>query len=335
MISIYFLEKSISFNKNNLNTSLIAGSEKTLINISSELAKNKLFKIKVFNKIENESVIDGVEWCNINNLLKHPKADHVVSMSDMNLFPNYKCKKYLWSHSIQPIEKFVRKNQLIPYFLHRPKIILEGDYHYKKRSFFTSMFGKEILKICADIDFIEKNIDVSKIPEKNVIFNTRPDRNLNIVMDAWKVIKQNAHDAKLYINPHYELSSAERDLDIFVRNKSNKSELINHLCGTKLMINPGHKGEVFCLVAEEARALCIPIVTLGLGALYERVDHGNTGFICKNLDDLIVNSIKILNNDDLYLKFKSNLHKIRQNRTYKDVASDFLKILDLKNSYDN
>ena len=32
-------------------------------------------------------------------------------------------------------------------------------------------------------------------------------------MDAWKVIKQNAHDAKLYINPHYELSSAERDLD--------------------------------------------------------------------------------------------------------------------------
>ena len=34
-------------------------------------------------------------------------------------------------------------------------------------------------------------------------------------------------------------------------------------------------------------------------------------------------------------QFKSNLHKMRQNRTYKDVASDFLKILDLKNSYDN
>jgi len=335
MISIYFLEHSISFDKSNLDTNTIAGSEKTLINISTELAKNKLFKIKVFNKIKNEIVIDDVEWCNINNLLKHPKPDYIIAMSDMNLFPKYKCKKYLWSHSIQTIEKFVRKKQLIPYFLHRPKIILEGDYHYNKRSFLTSMFGKEILKICADIDFIDKNIDISIIPERKVIFNTRPDRNLRIVIDAWKVIKKNVNDAKLYINPPYELSSVERNLDIFVRSKTDKSELINQLCNTKLMINPGHKGEVFCLVAEEARVLCLPIVTMGFGALYERVDHGNTGFICKNLDDLIANSIEILNNDDLYLKFKSNLQKIRHNRTYKDVASDFLKILDLKNSYEN
>ena len=30
------------------------------------------------------------------------------------------------------------------------------------------------------------------------------------------------------------------------------------------MLVPGHKGEVYCLAAEEARELCIPIVTLGL-----------------------------------------------------------------------
>ena len=43
------------------------------------------------------------------------------------------------------------------------------------------------------------------------------------------------------------------------------------------MLVPGHKGEVFCLAAEEAKALCVPIVTMGFGSLSERVDHLKTG----------------------------------------------------------
>ena len=54
------------------------------------------------------------------------------------------------------------------------------------------------------------------------------------------------------------------------------------------MLNPGHKGEVFCLAAEEARELCLPIVTLGYGSLYERVIHNKTGYIAKNLDEFVI-----------------------------------------------
>ena len=46
---IYFVEKSTAFNSNDLNSHLIAGSEKTLINISSELSKYDNLEIKVFN----------------------------------------------------------------------------------------------------------------------------------------------------------------------------------------------------------------------------------------------------------------------------------------------
>ena len=45
--SIYFIEKSYPFNTNDLSSSFIGGSEKTLINISSELAKKKNLKIKL------------------------------------------------------------------------------------------------------------------------------------------------------------------------------------------------------------------------------------------------------------------------------------------------
>ena len=95
------------------------------------------------------------------------------------------------------------------------------------------------------------------------------------------------------------------------------------------MINPGHKGEVFCLVADEARELCVPIVTYGYGALYERVKNNNTGYICKDFDDLINKSILILNDDNHYLSLKSNLFKLKGHRTYKDVANDLLKTINI------
>lgn len=329
MITIFFLEYSKNFNGNDLNSEKIAGSEKTLINISREIAKNKNIKVKVFNNTKDPININDVEWCNIKNILNFKKPDFLISMSDINLFPNYKCKKYLWSHSVQTIEKFIRKGQLIPFLKHKPKIILEGDYHYKNRSWMTSCFGKDILKISADDDFINTTIDVHNIPKNNVIFNTRPDRNLKVVLEAWKTIKKKVNNATLYINPPYELTKEEIDLDIRIRHKGSKFDLIEDLKSSKLMLNPGHKGEVFCLVAEEARTMCLPIVTMGIGSLHERVIDNVTGYICSNLDQLISKSVSILKDDKLYLTLKSNLYEKRKTRTYKEVANDFLKILNI------
>ena len=61
-----------------------------------------------------------------------------------------------------------------------------------------------------------------------------------------------------------------------------RDELIKQLIMSRMIIFPGHKAELFCLAAEEARELCIPVVTLGIGSLSERVIHGKTGFIAKN-----------------------------------------------------
>ena len=51
-MKIFFLESSISFNTNDLNSENIGGTEKVLINIVNELAKNKLLKIKVLTRLE-------------------------------------------------------------------------------------------------------------------------------------------------------------------------------------------------------------------------------------------------------------------------------------------
>ena len=69
-------------------------------------------------------------------------------------------------------------------------MILEGHYHYKKRNFLTSLFGKHILKIAPDYDFINTNVDINYLPPSNAIFTTKSDRNIEFLLKAWIEIKK-------------------------------------------------------------------------------------------------------------------------------------------------
>ena len=129
---IYFIEKSFAFNSRDFDSHIIAGSEKTLINISSELSKNANLDIKVFNLTKNKQIINNVEWNNIDQINSYDVPDVLIAMSDANLLSLIKCKKkFLWSHSVQPLEKFLRKKQLFAFIKNKPIVILEGKYHFR------------------------------------------------------------------------------------------------------------------------------------------------------------------------------------------------------------
>ena len=93
------------------------------------------------------------------------------------------------------------------------------------------------------------------------------------------------------------------------------------------MLVPGHKAELFCLAAEEARELCVPIVTLGIGSLKERVEHGKTGYIAKNHDEFGYYALKIFNNNEIWNKFRSNLIKLRGIQNWERSSKKFLDTL--------
>ena len=325
---IYFLENSYDYNGEDLNNEKIGGSEKILINIASSLSNDENLIIKVFNNTNKPKIINKVYWNNINQIDQSDKPDHLIAMSDANLFKKLSCNSnYLWSHSIQNIEKFIRKNQLFSFLKYKPIMILEGDYHYKNRSFFTSFFGKKILKVAVDDDFLKFKVDLSYIPLPTAIFTTKSDRNLEFLLKSWHEIKKKSLKAKLYINPPFELTETHKMDDVLLRKKGDKKLLIQDLIKSRLFITPGHKAEVFCLAAEEAKELCVPIVTMGYGCLYERVTHEKTGFIAKNEKEFIDYSTRILNDDNLYFDLKKNLFNIKNLRNFNNVKNDLLNIL--------
>ena len=321
-MKICFLDNSpIPYTTNDLNSKDIRGAESVLIHLSNELTKLDN-KVVVFNNSLENKTINGVKWSNLNNVNKNITYDLAFTNNDMKLFDKIIANKYVaFSHSIQTIEKFIRKGQLISYLKYKPKIILGGKYHSNKRNYLLKMFGSINLQWAVDPLFLETNLDEGII-ENRAIFTSRRDRNLDMLIDIWKkkIFTQNK-SIKLYTT----LSDLiDNNYNIFARNFNNKPSMVKDLLKSKVLLVSGHKGEIFCIAAEEARELCIPIVTLGIGSLSERVEHGVTGFIAKDIKEFSDYTLELFNDKNLWISLRNNLFKLRGSKKWDKVTYNLI-----------
>ena len=311
------------------NSPVLRGAESTLINLSYNLSliNNEVY---VYNNCSEKISFKNYFWRDINELdQSNHNFDVAIANGDINFLNKVNAKKkYAISYSLQPIEKFIRKKQLIGFLRNRPKIILIGNYHKKKRNLLTRIWGHDFLKLSIDDNFIKSDVAIDKKKLSNqAIFTSRADRNGSKLIEIWKnKIFARKKDIKLLITPSKEMIDFT-NFNIFYRKMLHQLDLINDLKNSRVMLVPGHKAELFCLAAEEARELCIPIVTLGIGSLEERVIHNQTGFIAKTEDEFAKYTLDLFNDNELCMHFKKNLYKIRNSSNWLNSSIKFLEVL--------
>ena len=302
----------------------LRGAETVILNLS--LALNDIgHRVTIINNCPNPSIIGGIRWININSNFDPEKFDLVISNGDCNLFRFANSKNnILFSHSLQSIEKFIRKKQLISYIKYKPKICFLGNYHKNNRSKLLYLFGEINLRWSVDNIFLDTVIS-ENINHQLAIFTSRPDRNLKKLMDIWTklVIPNNSKLRLLVSDNNFEYN----DNSIIKRKLGDQRDLIKDLQSARMIIIPGHKAELYCLAAEEARELCIPIVTMGIGCLSERVEHDITGLIAKKEEDFADNILKLFSDDNLWNLLRKNLKKKRKINTWKKVAEELINQL--------
>ena len=321
-MKICFLDNSpIPYTSNNLNSKNIRGGENAIIHLSNELSKLGN-NIEVYNSFKDICVINGVKWSNISHTNKNLTYDIAFTNNDIKLFDKIIAKKYVaFSHSIQSIEKFIRKGQLFSYLRYKPKIVLLGKYHKENRNYLLKLFGTINLEWAVDPLFLETKLDENLI-ENRAIFTSRRDRNLDLLIKLWiKDIFPKNKSIKLYSTPSELIKN---DYNIFARNFEDKTTMVKDLLKSKVLLVPGHKGELYCIAAEEARELCIPIITLGIGSLSERVEHGITGFVAKNYDEFAYYTLEIFKDINLWKSLRNNLIKLRGSKKWDIVAVNLL-----------
>ena len=187
-----------------------------------------------------------------------------------------------------------------------------------------SLFGLDILNLGVDEIFIKAKLN-NDIDPNQAIFTSRADRNSDLLINIWKdKIHPKFKKGKLLITPN---DNKHLNFNIFERKMESQRKLVEDLLKSKVFLVPGHKAELYCLAAEEARELCIPIVTMGIGSLYERVEHGKTGFIAKNENEFASYTLELFNDETLWNQMRSNLIKIRGKSNWSDSTNNLLKII--------
>ena len=187
-----------------------------------------------------------------------------------------------------------------------------------------SLFGTK--KIFYGVDKAFQDEPLSDFHDKNLsFFTSRQDRNLDKLINVWKEdIFKKRSDSKLFITP---ISKDLRKFNIFNRKMLQRDKYIDDIKKSRMIILPGHKSELFCLAALEASELCIPLVTMGIGSLSERVEHGVTGLISNNYSEFSKNILDLYNNDHMWQEIKINLRLRRGNNSWNRAAQNFLKII--------
>jgi glycosyltransferase involved in cell wall biosynthesis len=324
-MNICFLEKThFQYNSNDLYCDKLRGAETVLINLSKSLYKIG-HKVTILNNCPENKIINGINWKNINHYKDNEHFDLGISNNDVKLFDKIKCnKKILISHSLQSLEKFIRKKQILSYLKHKPKVVLLSKYHKKNRSKLITAFGYIRLNWAVDDLFLNTKIN-DDFNQNRAIFTSKEDRNLNILLNIWiNLIFPKFNKGELLTTPpNFKVENKS----IIFRKKGSQSDLIKDILSSKIFLIPGHKAELFCLAAEEAKELCLPIVTLGIGSLSERVEHGVTGFIAKSDKEFANYTLDLFNNLEVYKNLRRNLIQKRGKKNWNDVSNNLIKLL--------
>ena len=325
-MKICFLDKTnFEYSYRDLYSSRLRGAETVLINISRSLHELG-HKITVFNNCKEELNENNYQWTHIDKANKNFDFDVAISNNDVRFLDKISSrKKFVLSHSIYTIEKFIRKKQLISYLKNRPTFLLLGNYHKKQMSSLVLLFGSKIIDYGLDEIFLNTEIN-KNLDSRQSIFFSRQDRNLDMLVDVWKnKINPIVKDAKLLITPKNDQNLIK--FNIFDRKLEDQRILIKDLISSKIAIIPGHKAELYCLAAEEAKELCLPIITLGIGSLSERVNHNYDGLIAKDKNELANLVIEMYQNNELWNELRSNLIISRGKKKWKNAAKRFLDII--------
>ena len=308
-----------------INNQKIRGAESILINLSKTLSLNGL-DIMVFTNCEKENSQKNYSWLRLNRIdgFKN-NFDIVISNNDTQILDKFNCKKkFVISHSIQSIEKALRKKQLFSYFRNKPKYLLLGNYHKSQMSKIFSIYGTDIIDY--GVDNIFETTKISNFKDNKLsFFTSRQDRNLDILVEVWKEnIFNKDLKYKLFVTP---IKKNLEQFNIFNRDMLNKDAFVKQISGCRMIILPGHKAELYCLSALEAAELCLPVVTMGIGSLSERVEHNITGLISKNKHDFARDILEMYNNDDMWNELRNNLISRRGQNSWAKAAKNFFKII--------
>jgi len=290
-VDFVFYTGGMTFDGSTINKRSLGGSESALYYMARHIAAEG-YTVKVFNNCDTPGTYDNVEY---------------RSLIDFYFFNRWnRPKVFITSRSFKPIFNNIKADVRIVWLHDLPDVTYLDEYDFSKIDFsavklFTLSQSQtdawmRFLGIGRDSFYITRNgydperFKTAGYPRKRhkLVYASRPVRGLEVLLDIFPRIREQVPDAELRVFS-YKLSERDKEADPFAgkldqpgvifRGAVSQEQLSRELAEARLMVYPSIFKETSCIIAIQAQACGLPIVTTNLAALPETVLDGIGGVI--------------------------------------------------------
>lgn len=344
MKKIVFIDDGIEFDSSTRINQPTGGAENAFISLVESLAKKNL-SISVFNNCRNTGKLNGVNWQKLDKSISKHKFD-VIVINRGDKFLNFRkncTKRIFWIHN--PAKYLIKYRYLSKLYFNPATIVFSGNYHLKTYPNWAPNKNKKVIPYGVD-DFIFEAKEKLKNFEPIAVFTSNPLRGLDWLLDLWeKDIYPNVPNATLklftgmqtygvhgkkkdsMVFPILNRASSLKSKGVILNHPLPRNKLIKEIKKSRLFLYKGSFDETFCMSVAESQVLGIPSVVKDLGCMSERIIHGKTGFVTKNDKEFSNYAIKLLTENDSWLKMHDYMLKNNSHFSWDKIAEMWKKIL--------
>ena len=266
--------------------------------------------------------IGSVDW-----LPAGQRADHdvAVAINDATLLPAQASIPIVWFHNEVELLREWRKGRLPALWRLRPAAVFIGTEQARLASRLLGFRARAVIPYGLP-EHLLSAAPADAMPGQVAIFTSQAYRGLADIIALWRQdVAPHVPEARLLAFVAQPDIAAFRALaegcpSISIDGRIANGSVIGTLRSARLLLAPGHRSETFCMAAAEAIAMGVPVVTLGIGSLRERVRDDVDGFLCRDLAALADRTRAILTDDALWLRLHRAGLGMRAGAGWADVA---------------
>jgi hypothetical protein len=302
----------------------LGGTEQAVIHLTSALAALG-DAVTVIGACRASRALNGVSW----RTGPAPDADITVAINDARLLPPGAARPAIWFHNEVELFKELRRGRLPALIRARPTAIFIGTEQARLASRLLPFRRRVVIPYGLSARILE-TAPAPAPPPPNAMFTSQAYRGLKDILRVWQSdvahavpgARLNAFIAAADV-PDY--AALARDPGITIAQRVGNDAVVARLLQTRVLLAPGHVSETFCLAAAEAIALGVPVVTLGIGSLKERVRDGVDGFVCRDFTEMAARTRVLLTDDGLWRSMQAAGVAARGDRSWDSAARRWKK----------
>lgn len=307
----------------------LRGGERTLLYLAEALGKRGHVVVLACSPQKRARHSGSVELMDPGSALTR-EFDVAISNNYANAFDGVMAPlKLVWTHNPGFSWSHVKADYLSK-LRHLPHLVHLSKYT-QSRSWFLPRSGQTIIHHGMPSELLSRRSLRQSPPPPIAVFSSSAGRNLQAVVEAWRdIVHPSVPEARLVVTAEAEpkhlggMSAGElAALNIDVVGTLAWSKLMDLLREVRVLVAPGHFQETYNLLTVEAAACGVPTITLGIGALRERVVHDKSGWIAPSVEDMGLALARVLVDDDLWRRYHRACLEHRDLLSWEDRAREW------------